>query len=188
MLLFDAVAVSGLLIVTNFPTCSAALLVDGFAFAALTAAGLAWATGLVGTAFAGDACLTATGFAGGDFAGGDFAGAAFAGAGLTTLLAGLAGTAFFDGGCLAALLTAVFEPGFDAPALAAEDLPATGFTGFFAAGLALAAGLAEVLRAAPATALARTGAFVAFAWLPEFFLLFAIPKPILVTRRSRVIA
>ncbi|MEO5558601.1 MAG: hypothetical protein ABIO49_02535 [Dokdonella sp.] len=174
LMLFGAVAVSGLLVVTNFPTCSAALLVDGFAFAMLDATGLAWARGLAATALAGDACLPAMGFAGADFTG----------AGFATFLTGLAGTAFFDGGCFTALLTAVFEAGFDALPLAA-----TGFTGVLtAAGLALAAGLTEALRAAPATALARTGAFDAFAWDPEFFLLIAIPKPILVTRRSRVIA
>jgi hypothetical protein len=182
LLLFDAVAASGLLVVTNFPTGSAALLVDGFAFAMLAAAGLTWATGLADAAFAGGTCLTTAGFAEDGFADDDFAGAGFACTGFASFFAG---SAFFGGGLFTVLLTTVFEAGFDVPLFTGVDFAATGF---LTAGLALAAGLAEALRAAPATAFARTGAFVAFAWLPEFFLLFAIPKPILVTRRSRVIA
>jgi hypothetical protein len=151
LLLLEAVLVSGLLVVTKFLVFSVAVLMDGFAFPGLAADGLC-TTGLAAAA------LTTA-------------------AGLAAFLTGLAGTVFFSGSFFAGAFERTgLEAGFVAAFFAA-----TVFTGFFAtAGFAFATGLADALRAAPAaaraTGFARAGAFAVFVRLPEFFLLFAIPK------------
>jgi len=153
---FDAVFVSGLLVVTKFLACSAELLVEGFD--AEDGAGVAFdtAAGLAGAA------LT------------------LAGAGLATGLAGaftgFAGAAFFTMGLLAIGLAAAFDTGL-ATAFLTAGLAA--FFGTLAAGFFFAGTLRALCAAARATVLPRAGAFAAFALLPGFTLLFAIPKPIL---------